>query len=81
MDAKLNPQELTALVQAWQAGAMGQADMLYNLQRGEMLRPDYDINTIQDEIDAENGAASERNQADIDADDDDEQPQLALVGE
>jgi hypothetical protein len=81
MDAKLNPQELTALVQAWQAGAMGQADMLYNLQRGEMLRPDYDIGTIQDEIDAENGATSERNQADFDADDDDEQPQLALVGE
>lgn len=53
MDAKLTPQELTALVQAWQAGAMGQADMLYNLQRGEMLRPDANIDDIRDEIDQE----------------------------
>jgi hypothetical protein len=53
VDAKLTPQELTALVQAWQAGAMGQADMLYNLQRGEMLRPDANIEDIRDEIDQE----------------------------
>ena len=46
-----------------------------------MLRPDYDIDTIKEESAAENGATSERNQADIDTLDDDEQPQLALVGE
>ena len=70
MDAKLTPQELTALVQAWQAGAMGQADMLYNLQRGEMLRPDADIEEIRDEID--NETSLDRDDIVDDDDEDDE---------
>ena len=70
MDAKLTPQELTALVQAWQAGAMGQADMLYNLQRGEMLRPDADIEEVRDEID--NETSLDRDDIVDDDDEDDE---------
>ena len=43
LDSRLSAQELTALVSAWQQGAMPLDDLLYNLQRGEMLRPDYTI--------------------------------------
>jgi len=69
MDSKLSPQELTALVQAWQSGAMGQADMLYNLQRGEMLRPDINIEDLQDEIEQE--TSLDRNEV-VDNDEDEE---------
>ena len=32
---------------AWQMGAMPLDDLLYNLQRGEMLRPDYTIDEFR----------------------------------
>jgi hypothetical protein len=47
LDSRLSAQELTALVSAWQMGAMPLDDLLYNLQRGEMLRPDYTIDEFR----------------------------------
>jgi len=75
MDARLTPQELQSLVSAWQSGAIGQADLLFNLQRGEMLRPDYSLEEIQDELDTEMPGAG-----DADEDDEDEPP-LAVAAE
>jgi hypothetical protein len=43
IDTKLDGPELTALVQAYQAGALSLPQFLYNLQQGEMLAPDTDI--------------------------------------
>ena len=77
MDAKLTPQEMTALVQAWQAGALGQSDLLYNLQRGEMLRPDADIEDVRDEIDAE--TSLDRNDV-VEDDEGDEGEETSLLG-
>ena len=48
MDSRMGAQELGALVGAWQSGAIPLDDLLYNLQRGEMLRPDYSIDEFKD---------------------------------
>lgn len=48
MDSRMGAQELTALVAAWQNGAMPLDDLLYNLQRGEMLRPDYSLEEFKE---------------------------------
>lgn len=48
IDVHLDPQTLTALIAARQAGEISQDTFLYNLQRGEMLPPDI---TIEDELD------------------------------
>jgi hypothetical protein len=37
MPRKMTAQELTALVQAWQGGAIGQEDLFYNLKQGEII--------------------------------------------
>jgi hypothetical protein len=53
MDSRMGAQELTALVAAWQSGAIPLDDLLYNLQRGEMLRPDYSLDEFKELL--ENG--------------------------
>jgi hypothetical protein len=42
VDSKLSPDELRAVVEAYQAQAMSFETMHYNLQRGEMTRPGID---------------------------------------
>lgn len=43
VDITLEPQTLSALVAAYQAGALSLEQFLYNMQAGEMLAPDTDI--------------------------------------
>jgi len=45
--AAMDPQLLTALMQAWQAGGISKETFLWNLQKGEMLPEDR---TIEDEM-------------------------------
>lgn len=59
LDSKLDPQELAALIGAWQAGAMSLDTLLYNLKRGEIINPDTDLETEKDLIDLEGGATNE----------------------
>ncbi len=39
-DVKLSPQELTALVTAWQSGAISFTTLFFNLKRGEVMAPE-----------------------------------------
>lgn len=45
--AKLPPAELTALLQAWQAGGISKESFLFNLKRGQLLPEDR---TVEDEM-------------------------------
>jgi hypothetical protein len=47
--AEMGPQELLALVQAWQAGAIAFTDLFQNLQRGEIIGPDRTPEDVQAE--------------------------------
>ena len=51
--AKLDPQLLIALMGARQSGEISQKTFLYNLQQGELLRPDVTIEEELDEIEIE----------------------------
>jgi len=44
----MEPGELRELVAAWQSGAIPTDDLIYNLQRGEILRPDFTIEEVKD---------------------------------
>ena len=48
LDKRLDPTELRELVSAWQGGAIPLDDLIYNLQRGEILRPDFSIDEVKD---------------------------------
>lgn len=48
IDAAMNPQQLAALTQAWQAGSLSLDSYLWNLKRGELLP---DNRTVEDEKD------------------------------
>ncbi|MDD4931642.1 MAG: DUF4055 domain-containing protein [Candidatus Colwellbacteria bacterium] len=50
---KLTPQEITALLQAVQAGQISQDTFLYNLQNGEVLPPDRTIDEEKKIIESE----------------------------
>lgn len=52
-DKAMDPALIRELVAAWQAGAMSRATMLWNLERGEMLKPGSDAEAEADAIDAE----------------------------
>ena len=43
IDTNITPQELTSLLQTYQAGAMSLDTFLYNLEKGEILPPDQSI--------------------------------------
>lgn len=45
--ARLSPEELTSLVQAWQAGGMSKETFLWNLKRGQLMPEDR---TVEDEL-------------------------------
>ncbi len=48
VSTRMEPQELTALMQSWQSGGISQDTFLWNMQQGEILPPDP---TIEDEKD------------------------------
>ena len=48
LDARMEPQEMREIVSAWQSGAIPTDDLIYNLQRGEILRPDFSIDEVKD---------------------------------
>lgn len=60
VDSTLDPAALLALVKAFQAGAVGLETFLFNLQQGEMLPPEMDV---QEEA-ARLGAQADRRAAD-----------------
>lgn len=52
VDAKLAPDELRVLVEAYQTGAMSFKTFYHNLQRGEMTRAGVDVEEEREEIEA-----------------------------
>ena len=52
--ARMNPQELLALVQAWQGGAITYETMYYNLQQGELTRPKVSVENERDALAIQN---------------------------
>jgi len=54
MGAKMTPQELTALMQAWQQGAISQTTFLHNLKEGEILPDGISIDDEKELIGTEN---------------------------
>lgn len=50
VDAKMSPQEITAMMGAWQAGGISHDSLLYNFKRGERLEPNVDIQTEKEKI-------------------------------
>lgn len=52
--AAMTPQELEALLKAWQAGGIAFADLLENLKRGEIVRDDRTAEEIRSEVETEN---------------------------
>lgn len=45
VDMKMAPAELSALMSAWQAGAISHDTLLYNMKKGELLDSEVDIET------------------------------------
>lgn len=54
---QMTPQELAALVQAWQGGALSWETLHYNLQRGELARPGVTAEEERAAIEAEDAGA------------------------
>ncbi len=50
VDAKLSPEELRELVSGWQAGAYSYDTLYYNLQRGELARPQISAEEERDMV-------------------------------
>ena len=48
LDTRMEPGEMRELVAAWQSGAIPTDDLIFNLQRGEILRPDFTIDEVKD---------------------------------
>ncbi len=51
---QMSAQDLTALLQTWQAGGMAFADFLENLKKGEIVRDDRTEEDIRSEVEQEN---------------------------
>ena len=49
MPAHMTAQDITALVGAWQSGAISKQDLFYNLQQGEVIAPGKTFEESQDE--------------------------------
>lgn len=54
VDTRMSPQDITALMSAWQSGAVSHDTFLYNMKRGEILEPSVDIQTEKGKISIEN---------------------------
>jgi hypothetical protein len=53
VDTKINPQDMTSLMSAWQSGAISHDTFLFNMKRGEILEPDVSIEDEKSRIDAD----------------------------
>lgn len=53
LPARMSPQELMALMQAWQQGGISQDTFLHNLKRGEILPEDTSVEEEKDRLDFE----------------------------
>jgi hypothetical protein len=54
-DTKIDPQVMTALMQAWQSGAISHETFLWNLKRGEILPSGVEIEDERDRINLQAG--------------------------
>lgn len=54
VDSRMSPQDITALMSAWQSGAISHDTFLYNLKHGEILAQNVDIQTEKEKIRIEN---------------------------
>jgi hypothetical protein len=53
LPVNMTAQEITALVSAWQSGAISKQDLFYNLQQGEIIQPGKTYEEQQDESESE----------------------------
>ncbi len=58
-DTKIDPQVMTALMQAWQSGAISHETFLWNLKRGEILPSGVEIEDERDRINLQAGIIEE----------------------
>jgi hypothetical protein len=54
VDTKILPQELTALMGAWQSGAISHETFLHNMKKGEILPVGVTVEDEKDRIDLQN---------------------------
>lgn len=55
-DVEIEPSQISAIIQAWQAGIMSRRTAVWNLHRGEMLPPDVEPEDEEEKIDNEGPA-------------------------
>ena len=55
VDTKINAQDMTSLMGAWQSGGISHETFLYNMKRGEILDPETSIEDEKDRIDVQAG--------------------------
>lgn len=72
VDVEMSPQELTALVGAWQAGAMSKETLVYNFQKKELLPDGVSVDDELEKIDTEPPKMTGGNPINVDAEDEDE---------
>jgi hypothetical protein len=53
VDTKINAQDMTSLMGAWQSGAISHDTFLFNMKKGEILPPDTTIEDEKSRIDAD----------------------------
>jgi len=53
-DVKISPEDLTALMGAWQSGAISHETFLHNMKKGEVLPDDVSVEDERDRIDMQN---------------------------
>lgn len=56
IDSTIDPQRMTSLMGAWQAGAISLDTLQWNLQRGEIISPETDLEKEKSKIELESGA-------------------------
>ncbi len=55
VDTKINAQDMTSLMGAWQSGAISHDTFLFNMKRGEILDPETSIEDEKDRIEVQAG--------------------------
>jgi len=55
VDTKINAQDMTSLMGAWQSGAISHETFLFNMRRGEILDPNTSIEDERDRINVQAG--------------------------
>ena len=55
VDTKINAQDMTSLMGAWQSGAISHDTFLFNMKRGEILDPETSIEDERDRINVQAG--------------------------